>query len=329
MERVMKLQIQIPALNEERSLPAVLARLPRTLAGVTAITTVVIDDGSDDRTGAVARAAGAIVIRHPRRRGVGAAFRSGILTAIERRADLIVTLDADGQFNPDDIPAVLEPILEGRADFVTASRFLDPALVPVMPRAKRWGNDFMARWVSRIAGQRFHDVSCGFRAYSRNAFLRLVTLGDFTYTHETFLALAFSHVAMCEVPVRVRGVREHGTSRVARNLWHYGWRTATIILKTYRDYRPMRFFGFLAAAFALPAAGLLTFLAWVRWTTGGFSPHKWAGFTAAALGGVALALYLVGLFAEMLDRLRIIQEETLFRLRRIEYQFQDPAPKIG
>lgn len=314
----MKLIVQMPALNEERTIAEVIRRIPAAIPGVDRIEVVVVDDGSTDRTGELARAAGAHVVRHPHPRGVGAAFRSGTEKSLDLGADLLVTIDSDGQFAPEDIPAVIGPVVRGEADFATASRFADPSLEPEMPRAKRWGNDFMARWVSRITGQVFRDVSCGFRAYSRDALMRLFLMGDFTYTHEVFLSLAFARVRMVEVPVRVRGVREFGASRVASNLFRYGSRTASIILKTYRDYRPLRFFGWLAGALLAMGTCFLAFLMYIKFTTGGFSPHKWAGFVAAVLAGSALAVYLVGLVAEMLDRIRAAQDELLYRLRRLE-----------
>ena len=147
----MKLVAQLPALNEEKSIERVLAAIPRRVPGVDEVVVLVVDDGSTDRTAELARAAGAVVVSHVRNRGVGAAFRTGLAKATDLDADVIVTLDADGQFDPEDIPKLIDPILRGQADFVTASRFLDPALVPEMPAAKRWGNDFMARWISSIA----------------------------------------------------------------------------------------------------------------------------------------------------------------------------------
>jgi hypothetical protein len=192
---------------------------------------------------------------------------------------------------------------------------------------KRWGNDVIARWISRIIGKKFDDVSCGFRAYSRNAYLRLVLLGEFTYTHETFICLAHARVPMAEVPLSIRGVREHGQSRVASNLFRYAGRTASIILRTYRDYQPLRFFGYMALANALAGFGFLGFLAqhWLR--TGGVSPHKWAGFTGGFFAITALILFIVGVLAEMLDRMRVTQEETLFRVRRLEMDLRERAGK--
>ena len=325
----MNLVVQLPALNEEATIAQVIRGIPRDLPGVTETRVVVVDDGSTDRTGELARAEGAIVVRHEQPRGVGSAFRSGVQQSTELGADIIVTIDADGQFDPGDIGALIQPILEGRADFVTASRFIDPSVRPEMPRFKRWGNDFMARWISSMVKARFRDVSCGFRAYSRNAYMRLVLTGDFTYTHEVFLTLAFSGIPIQEVPVHVRGIREHGASRVANNLWHYGRRTALIILRTYRDYKPLRFFSYIAAYLFVIALGFIAFLMYIRVTTGGFTPHKWAGFVAAAMGGAALIVFLAGVVAEMLDRARVSQEETLFRVRRMESDLRDLKKRPG
>lgn len=314
----MKLVVQLPALNEEASIGRVLDTIPRSLPGVDEVLVLVVDDGSTDQTAELAREKGAVVVSHAQNHGVGAAFRTGLAKATDLGADIIVTLDADGQFNPDDISTLIEPIQKGKADFVTASRFLDPALVPAMPAAKRWGNDFMARWVSSITHQRFHDVSCGFRAYSKNAYLRLNLLGNFTYTHEVFLTLAFANVPIVEVPVVVRGVREHGKSRVANNLFHYGWRTASIILKTYRDYRPLKFFSKIAGLLGLTGTLFLLFLLSVKFRTGGLFPHKWAGFVGGAFVGAGMVVFLVGVMAEMLDRIRTSADEALFRIRRLE-----------
>ncbi|MFO1491615.1 MAG: glycosyltransferase family 2 protein [Kiritimatiellia bacterium] len=315
----LKLVVQIPALNEEATIADVIRRIPRDIPGVHPTEVVVVDDGSTDRTGELARAAGAHVVRHEKPRGVGAAFKSGIEKSGSLGADIILTIDADGQFNPEDISRLLQPILSGEADFVTASRFKDPALIPEMPQAKKWGNDFMARWISRLIGKRFYDVSCGFRAYSRNAYLRLVLMGAFTYTHETFLNLAFAGVAIAEVPVKIRGVREFGTSRVANSLFRYGTRTASIILRTYRDYRPLRFFSYIAAVGALFGFGFGGFLLWWKWHSGGLFPHKWAGFASAFCLGLSIFVFLTGVVAEMLDRMRASQEELVFRVRRMEH----------
>jgi glycosyltransferase involved in cell wall biosynthesis len=309
------LLVALPALDEEKTVAAVVRGVPRSIPGVGAVEVLVVDDGSSDRTAEEAEAAGAFVIRHPHPRGVGAAFHTALACGIERGADLIVSIDADGQFDPADIPALVRPVAAGEADFATASRFIDPDLIPEMPGIKLWGNRMMSRLISSLAGETFHDVSCGMRCYSRDAALRLTLTASFTYTQEVVLNLAFKQMRIVEVPIRVRGQREHGESRVAKNLWRYGWRTARIAFRSFRDYKPMRFFGGLAAGLLVPAAGLLLFLFQHYLSTGNFSPHKWAGFTALGLTVVALLLLQLGMTGAMLARHRVYLEEVLYRQR--------------
>jgi glycosyltransferase involved in cell wall biosynthesis len=259
--------------------------------------------------------AGAHVIPHARTRGVGAAFHTGLAFGLEQGADLILNIDADGQFDPSDIPKLIAPVVEGRADFVSASRFADPALEPEMPAVKRWGNRMMSRLISRLAGQLFYDVSCGMRCYSRDAALKLHLLGRFTYTQEVFLNLSFKQLRIVEVPIRVRGEREFGESRVASSLWRYGFRTAQIIFRCYRDYHPLRFFGGVAAVLAIPAILLGGFLGIHYLSTGAFAPHKWAGFTSAALLMIAILILQVGVIGDMLNRHREYLEELLYHER--------------
>ena len=185
-----KLLVAIPCLNEGATVAQVVAGVPRSIAEIGQIDILVVDDGSSDNTGEAAAAAGATVIRHIRNYGVGRAFQTAVNFAVERDYDVLVNIDADGQFNPNDIPKLVEPVVQRRADMVTASRFIDPGKTPVMPRVKLLGNHMMSFLISRMVRQRFHDVSCGFRCYSRDALLELNLHGAFTYTQETFLDFA-------------------------------------------------------------------------------------------------------------------------------------------
>jgi glycosyltransferase involved in cell wall biosynthesis len=313
--RGVSLLVVIPALDEEKTVGLVIREIPRDLPGVAQVEVLVVDDGSGDRTGAEAEAAGASVIRHASPRGVGAAFGTALRYAIDAGADLIVSIDADGQFDPHDIRALIEPVRSGRADFASASRFKDPALIPRMPFMKRWGNGVVSRLVSRLTGQTFYDVSCGMRCYSRRAAMSLNPLGRFTYTQEVFLNLAFMQLRIAEVPVSVRGEREHGRSRVAGSLWRYALNTSGIIFRCYRDYRPMLFFGSIALVLAAAGVGLLAFLGVHYLNTGVFSPHKWAGFSGAASLVLASLVFFIGMIGDMLNRHRIYLEELLYRER--------------
>ncbi|MFP8879924.1 MAG: glycosyltransferase family 2 protein [Myxococcota bacterium] len=311
----LRLLVILPALDEARTVASVIAGIPKQIPGVREIEVLVVDDGSTDATAQEAQRAGARVIRHNSTMGVGAAFASGIRYAVDAAADLIVTIDADGQFDPADIPTLVRPVIERRADFASASRFADPSLVPDMPALKRWGNRMMARLVSRLTGQTFFDVSCGMRCYSRRAALVLNPMGKFTYTQEVFLNLAFKQLLIVEVPRAVRGEREHGDSRVAKNLWRYALNTSGIIFRSYRDYKPMLFFGASAALALLLAAGLGGFLMIHYLSTGSFSPHKWAGFGSAAAAIIGLLLLFMGVLGDMLNRHRVYLEELLYRQR--------------
>ena len=318
-----RLVVVIPALNEEKTVGQVVAGVPQSLPGIGEVVVLVIDDGSTDQTAKRARENGADVIHHHAPRGVGSAFQSGLAYAIERGADIIVNIDGDGQFDPADIAKLIEPITADRADFATASRFKDPALVPVMPGLKKWGNRMMSRLISGLTGQKFHDVSCGMRCYNRKAALSLNLLGQFTYTQEVFLNLTYKKLRMIEVPIRVRGQREFGNSRVASNLFRYASRTSRIIFRCYRDYYPMRFFGSIAAGLVSLSGCFGGFLLWHYVASGALSPHKWAGFVSAALAIVAVLMFFAGMIGDMLNRHRIYLEELLYRQRLADSDLVD------
>lgn len=309
-----RLVVGIPAYDEEASIAAVVRSIPRVIAGVTEVQVVVVDDGSRDRTAELALSAGATVIRHGGNRGLGAAFRTMVRHAIAEGADLLVTLDGDGQFDARQIPELIRPLRERRALVATASRFLDPAKEPVMPWIKKWGNRRVAGMVSAMTGRRYADVSCGFRAYSRDALLQLTVHHPFTYTHETFLDLAAKRIPFTEVPLGVRGVREHGRSKMASSVLRYGMRTSAILLRTYRDQKPLAACAWIATPLVLAGAVLLALSLAQVVATGSWL--KWAAFAGAALLATALALVFVGFLADILTRLRLNQEEMLFWLRR-------------
>lgn len=316
----MKLVVLIPAFNEAKTITQVVQSIPRTLPGISSMRVAVIDDGSVDRTRELAEKAGAMVVSHPENRGVGAAFATGLKTALGLGADLIVNIDADGQFDPADIPKLLAPILAGEAEFVTASRFADPALMPRMPLAKKYGN-FMVRWIINwLTNRQFTDVSCGFRAYTRETALKLNLFGSFTYTQETFLNLVQKGIRIKEVPLKVRGEREFGKSRVAGSVLRYGLKSGSIILLAMRDIKPLSFFGWLGFAVILLGAAALGFV-FAHWLkTAMTTPYQSVILIGVMLLIVGFLLIVMALIAEMLGRIRKMQEEILFHLRDRHYR---------
>ena len=311
-----RLLVIMPALNEELLIGDVIRAIPTQISGIDAIEVLVVDDGSTDDTVGVAQEAGASVVSLHANMGLGIAMQRGIEAAVRRGVDYAVNIDSDGQFDPSDIPRLLEPLIAGEADFASASRFKDKALVPRMPLVKRVGNWGMSKIVSWICGQSFADVSCGFRAYTRETMLQLVLSGSFTYTQESFILLAQRNARIREVPLRVRGVRAQGKSRIASNLFRYAYRTVGIIYSCVRDFTPASVFNAAAFGLFVVATGLATFFVWHRITSGQFTPHVWSGFLSAFLFGVGLMTFWVGQVAEMIARQRRLQERQLYLMRK-------------
>jgi glycosyltransferase involved in cell wall biosynthesis len=310
MYRDHKIGLLLPAYNEAENIADVLKRLPEYLDFI-----LVVDDGSVDQTAAIAADLGAKVISHKSNRGVGATFQTGVVAMRNADVDIMVNMDSDGQFNSGDIVKLIDPIVDGKADFVTASRFMDKDLIPEMSGIKKWGNFRMARLISWLIGQKFYDVSCGFRAYNREVLFRLNLFGSFTYTQESFIDLAFKGVTIKEVPAAVRGRREKGKSRVASNLFRYTYQTVNIILKTFRDHKPLKLFGFVGMLFFIPGLLGLIYLFYFRLQTGAFTPYKWIGFVCGSLIMIAVISYILGFILDMFSRMRHNQEEMLFQLK--------------
>jgi glycosyltransferase involved in cell wall biosynthesis len=313
----MKLIIYLPTLNEEENIQQVLCGLPRQINGIDCIQYLVVDDGSTDRTAALARLNGALVVSHSRNQGVGAAFQSAVQFALENNADILVGIDADGQFDSQQIEALIDPILDNQASLVIGNRF-SAGMPNNMPRVKYWGNQVVAHMISSICGQAFTDVSCGFRAFSREALYRLNIFGSFTYTHETILSLVYQGLKVIELPVRVK-YHLGRKSRVAGSIPAYAVQTSKIILRVLLDYRPMRVFGTLGAVCIAVGLvfGLFLFGHYVLTQT--FTPYKSFGFIGLGFITFGMLVLVIALIADMLNRLRLSQDRVLYELRKSRY----------
>jgi len=319
---VKKLVVLIPAFNEEAKLESVIKKIPREISKTNVIV-LVVNDGSTDKTREVAKKNGAIVVSHQTNYGVGRAFQTGLQKALELGADYMVNIDADGQFSPSEIKKLIDPIIKKEAEYVVSDRFLgkDSKLrMPAnMPKDKYYGNLLMAKLISFLAGQRFNDVSCGFRAYSKRAMLMLDLMGKFTYTQESFIDLATKGIKIKAVPVSVKYFTNR-KSRVANNVFIYAIRTLNIIFRTFRDYRPLLFFFFLSIIpmiISLLSGGflLIHFL-----NTGSFSPYKIVGFIFIYFSAFTFGLWAIGFLADMFTRIRIYQEKILFYEKEKRYK---------
>lgn len=316
----MKLVVTIPALNEEHTIAQVVTGVPRKIPGVNEVEVIVVNDGSTDRTAERAAEAGAIVVTLHNRPGLGKVFGTGLERAMRRGADIIVNIDGDGQFDPADIVRLVHPILEGDADFVTCSRFADPDLWPDMPKVKFWGNRCVTNIINWVCGgTAFTDVSCGFRAFNREAAYRLTLFGRFTYTQETFIDLFAKGLRMAEVPLKVRGVREHGDSRVASSIFKYATNSLPIILRAMRDIQPLKFFGGIALLMFIPGLLMGAFVTGYYLLEGRTTPYTSLITMSGVLIVLSFMLGMLALLADMLGRHRKISEELLYLARRKVY----------
>lgn len=311
-----KIVVIIPALNEEKTLGFVIKDIKKVVKDAVII---VVDDGSRDNTVKVALEEGVTkVISHKRNRGLGVAFKTGINNALKIGADIIVSIDADGQFNPEDIPRLVRPILDEKADMVTCSRFLYRKHLPKMPLIKRFGNKLFTKLVNIITRRRYTDTQCGFRAYSRKAALSMILFGEYTYTQEIFIDLVSRGFRIIEVPCEVKGQRK-GKSKLIKNVFSYGIKALLIILRTMRDYQPLKFFGFIGlVVFSIGFVSSLILS--VRWLIiHQIYPYMFLVYINVVLLFFGFLLIILAFLADMFDRQRKLQEEILFRLKKEKF----------
>jgi glycosyltransferase involved in cell wall biosynthesis len=307
----MKLIIQIPCLNEAGSLPATLADLPREIEGFDAVEVLVIDDGSTDATVHVARSLGVDHIMHMSgRQGLARAFMAGLMTAIKLGADVIVNTDADHQYHGQDIPALVQPILEGRADIVVGARPV--TTIRHFSPLKRLVQVVGSRVVEALSGAQVRDATSGFRALSRDAAIRLNVFGDFTYTIETIIQAGLGGLRIASVPVRVNGPTR--PSRLFRSNWSYIHRSIRTMLSVYVIYRPTRLFSLLAVAFLMSGIALgLRYLVFMLLGEG--TGHVQSVIACATLMLCAVFMAVIGVIAHLLSINRRLMEELRYLVR--------------
>ncbi len=241
----MKLVVLVPAYNEEENIANVVMSIPRKIMGIEKVEVLVVNDGSTDRTIDYAMNGGADkIISHKRNSGVGAAFMTGVRNAILMNADIVVTVDADSQFDANQIPELVVPILNHQADVVIGSRFQKNRPKNI-PRIKLLGNKIFSRLVSWVVGQKFTDTQTGLRAYSREALLNISVVNEFTYTQEVLIDLKFKGLRIVEIPVTVR-YNDARKSRVVKSIFGYSTRALSIISRTILYHRPILAFGVLS-----------------------------------------------------------------------------------
>ncbi|MDR0999690.1 MAG: glycosyltransferase family 2 protein [Clostridiales bacterium] len=305
--------IQIPCYNEETTLPATVAALPKDISGIEQIEYLIINDGSRDKTVEVARTCGVHhIVSFKRNRGLAAGFAAGIDACLRLGADIIVNTDADNQYNGADIEKLIRPILDGNADIVIGERPIDDTqhFSSTKKRLQRFGS-----LVVRVAsGTSVPDAPSGFRAYSREAALRVNIINQYTYTLETIIQAGHSKMAISSVPIRTNP--ETRKSRLFKSIWAYVWRSASVILRALLMYRPLKFFSVLGILLFIPGvAFVIRFLLWY-FINGTGEGHVQSLVMATMLIVLAVQCFIAGLQADITAANRKLLEEIQYRERR-------------
>ena len=295
----------IPAYNEEKSVGAVISETKKFVDEV-----IVIDDGSTDSTAKVAKSSGARVFSHPANKGLGYTMLEGYRIALARGADIILQTDADGQYLCSDIPKLLDPIKNGKADMVIGSRF--SGSIEEMPFLKKRGNRFFSRLTSLMAGMRVTDAQTGFRAMTRDILIKIVPVAKYTYTQEMLIRSAREGFTILEVPIHF-AKRKYGKSRLIGNIFDYGINASMILMRTIRDYKPIMFFGAPGVVLFLFGFGLGLKILKIFFTTGQIGTIFGIVTLSSFFMIDGMLFIFMGLFADMIQSKYIQIREHITR----------------
>ncbi|MDD1777488.1 MAG: glycosyltransferase family 2 protein, partial [Candidatus Helarchaeota archaeon] len=294
----------IPAYNEEQNIAEVISKTSKYTDKV-----IVVNDGSTDNTEKIAKEANAIVKSHIVNKGLGLTIRDAITEAMKLGADVIITIDADGQYDADQIPDLLKPILDGKADLVLGSRFR--GTIARMSRLKKFGNEIITLIVRNLMNLDITDSQTGFRAIKREVIEHIIISADYTYTQEMIIRAAAEGFHIDEVPVNFYE-RKHGKSRLIRNPAEYGLNTAMTMLRAYRDYRPMTLFGTIGVAMMLLGTLIGVYIVYEFFVLGSFETGQRLVTLAALMIMSGVQVLLFGLMADMMSR-HFVKQRTVIK----------------
>jgi glycosyltransferase involved in cell wall biosynthesis len=313
---MVKLIIQIPCYNEAESLPQTLAGMPAHIPGISHIETLIIDDGSNDDTAAVAQQLGVDhIIRHSHNRGLAAVFQTGLNECLRRGADIIVNTDGDNQYPGQEIPRLVAPILAGQADMVIGDRQTHTIahFSPLKRFLQRWGSR-VVRWAS---GTAVPDATSGFRAISRDAAMQLTIFTTYTYTLETIIQAGKKGLRIESVPIQVNPPLRQ--SRLIKSNWSFVKRNAATILRIYTYYEPLRTFTYISLVFLLPGLFLLArFMYFYLSDLSGVGRYVQSVVIGGTLTIVGVLIFILGVIADLIAANRLLSERILYSLRRLE-----------
>ncbi len=307
--------VQIPCLNEEKTLPVVLASIPKEIPGVSKVEILIIDDGSRDKTVATAKKHGVKhIICHSRNQGLARSFHDGVNYALEHGADIVVNTDGDNQYPQEKIADLVQPILAGQADVVIGDR--QTSKIKHFSRGKKFFQRFGSKIVSAAAGVRVPDAVSGFRAYSKTALLQLNTITRFSYTTETIIQAGNKRLSIASIPIKTN--KKTRESRLFKSTFEHITKSATTIIRSTIMYRPYALFGTLGVLLLI--AGLVPFVYYLILY---LTQHESGHLQSLTLGSVlvvgAFLSLVLGVIADLIRINRVLLEDVLERLKGSQF----------
>ena len=314
----MRLIINIPAYNEEEKIGETIKRIPRQFKGINEVLIQIVDDGSTDRTADAAREAGAdFVLKHGINRKLGVMFATASENALKEGADIMVNIDADGQFDSAEIQTLIDPILNNQADMVVGDRFSQSSAHNIP-----WIKDFFNRLGASLVGSFLNvnttDLTCGFRAHNRETLLRLNNPTGFTYTQETIIDAVGKNLRILWVPVHVTYFSDR-KSKIVKSVYSFVNNSFRIILKAVRDVRPMKFFGIPGLILMCISAGLFLIFLANYFQDFKITPYRNYLIASLATFVIGLQFFVFALMADMIKTHRRLTEDMTYLLKKEQY----------
>ena len=321
----MRVFVQIPCLNEEETLPLVLATIPREIEGVDEVEILVVDDGSTDDTVEVARRLGVKhFVRHSRNMGLARSFTDGVNYALAHGADIVVNTDGDNQYPQEMIPELVQPVLDGEADIAIGDR--QTAKIAHFSWFKKRMQHVGSNVVNIAAETKLPDAASGFRAYSRESLYRLNVVTQFSYCMETIIQAGNKRLRIASVPVETNPKTRE--SRLFKNIWQHMFKSGSAIIRSYLMFKPYKILGWISAILGI--VGIIPLVRFfVFWLMGESSGHIQSLILGSSMTVGALITLTILIVADLQRTNRVLIEDSLERIKRIQYselrQANEPA----
>ena len=311
MDNVLKLTVLIPAYNEENTIEKVINEIPSTIDGIDKIEVVVVDDGSSDKTAEISKKCGAKVHSFKQNKGRAKVVGYGFSKFLESNSDILVLTDADDQYDSKEIPLIVKPIVEKKADMVLGDRQIKK--LDFMPIGNKIGNRLVTKTLSSLIDMDIADSQTGFRSYTREAISHLNIFSSYTFTQDTLMEAKYKGLKVINIPITFR--KRADKSRLISNIFSYSYKTLTILSSTILFHKSFKFFGILSAILFAIGVGFSIFILNHYFLTGTVQPHHPSAMVAVLFLVVGSVSTLMAIISSILGRQSLLLEEILHRLK--------------